>query len=81
MINSVSVYLWQLAKYTLILVIALGIHYFSSSCQKNKLTWTISYSNKALMNIHHDAPNSHVPGINFLEFLVHALSITSYHSW
>ena len=47
MINSVSVYLWQLAKYTLILVIALGIHYFSSSCQKNKLTWTISYSNKA----------------------------------
>ena len=38
----------------------------------------ISYSNKALMNIHHDAPNSHVPGINFLEFLVHALSRTSY---
>ena len=30
------------------------------------------------MNIHHDAPNSHVPRINFLEFLVHALSITSY---
>ena len=47
MINSVSVYLLQLAKYTLILVIASGIHYFSFSCQKNKLTWTISYSNKA----------------------------------
>ena len=32
------------------------------------------------MNFHHDAPNSHVQGINFLELLVHALSITSYHS-
>ena len=32
------------------------------------------------MNIHHDAPNSHVSNINFLEFLVHALSITSYHT-
>ena len=30
---------------------------------------------------HHNAPNSHVPGINFLQLLVHALSITSYHSW
>ena len=40
----------------------------------------ISYSNKALMNFHHDAPNNHVPAINLLEFLVHALSITSYHS-
>ena len=42
--------------------------------KKNKLTWTISSSNKVLMNIHHDAPNSHIPGINFLQFLVHALS-------
>ena len=40
----------------------------------------ISYSNKALMNFHHDALNNHVPAINLLEFLVHALSITSYHS-
>ena len=63
-----------------ILVTALGILYFSSSGQKSKLAWTISYSNKALMNIHHDSPNSHVPGINLLEFLVDALSITSYHS-
>ena len=31
------------------------------------------------MNIHHDSPNSHFPGINFLGFLVQALSITSYH--
>ena len=25
------------------------------------------------MNIHHDAPNSHIPGINSLQFLVHNL--------
>ena len=48
---------------------------------KNKLTLTISYSLKALVAFHNDAPNSHVSGINFLEFLVHALSITSHHSW
>ena len=46
-----------------------------------KLIWTISYSNRALTIIHHDAPNSHFPGISVLELLVHALSITSYHSW
>ena len=79
--GSVSVYLFQLVKYIPILVTALDIHYFSFYCQKNKLTQEISYSNKALMNIHHDAPNSYVPGINFLEFLVHAFSITSYRSW
>ena len=33
------------------------------------------------MTFHHDAPNSHVPGISVLEFLGHALSITSYHNW
>ena len=38
------------------------------------------HSDTALMKIHHDAPNSHVPDINFLEFLLHALSITSHHS-
>ena len=27
-------------------------------------------------DFYHDAPNSHVPDINFLEFLLHALSIT-----
>ena len=33
------------------------------------------------MTFHHDAPNSHVPDINFLEFLAHALSITNHHSF
>ena len=46
--------------------------------QKNKLTWAISCSNKSLMNLHHDAPNSHVLAINLTEFLVHVLSIASY---
>ena len=32
-------------------------------------------------SFNHDASNSHVPDINFLEFLVQALSITSYHGW
>ena len=27
------------------------------------------------VTFHHDAPNIQVPGINFLEFLVHAMSI------
>ena len=40
----------------------------------------ISCSNKALMNFHHNAPNSHVPAINLFEFLVYAFSITSYHN-
>ena len=34
----------------------------------------ILYSNKAFMNFQ-DVPNSHVPAINLLEFVVHALSI------
>ena len=45
-----------------ILATALGIDYFSFSSQKkDKLAWTISYSNKVLMNFDHDAPkvNSH----------------------
>ena len=64
-----------------ILATTLGIHYFSSFFQKkkkNKLTWAISCSNKSLMNLHHDAPNSHVLAINLTEFLVHVLSIASY---
>ena len=32
-----------------------------------------------LMTFHHDAPDIHVPGTDFLEFLVCALSITNYH--
>ena len=64
-----------------VLVTALGIYYFSSSRQKkNRPTRRISNSNKALMNFHYDGTNSHVPAVNLLEFLVHALSITSYHS-
>ena len=31
------------------------------------------------VTFHHDARDSHIPGLNFLEFLVYALSITSYH--
>ena len=46
--------------------------------KKHKLTCAISYINKVLTQ--HDAPNSHVPAINLLEFLVHAVSIKSYHS-
>ena len=60
---------------------ARGIQYFSSSCQINKLTKKISYSNKVLRTFRHGTLNSHVPGINFLEFLLHALSIKSYHNW
>ena len=60
---------------------ARGIQYFSSSCPINKLTKKISYSNKVLRTFRHGTLNSHVPGINFLEFLLHALSIKSYHNW
>ena len=35
---------------------------------------------KALMTFHHDASNSHVPDINFLEFLLHVFSITRHYS-
>ena len=31
------------------------------------------------VKVHHDAPNSHVPGIKYLDFLVHALSMASSH--
>ena len=74
---QVSIYLFQLVQYQF-----LSLHcHLSCFCQKSKLTWTSSYSNIALMTFHHDAPKSLVPGINFLEFLVRALSITSYHRW
>ena len=33
------------------------------------------------MTVYDDAPNSHVPGLNFFEFLVLALSITDHHGW
>ena len=32
-----------------------------------------------LMNFHHFCPNSNIKDINFFEFLVHVLSITSHH--
>ena len=61
---------------------AMNIHHLNRSCQeKNRLTWTVSYSNKALMTFNHDPPNSLISGINFLEFLVLALSITNSHRW
>ena len=56
-----------------ILVTSLGIHYFNSSSQIKKITWSISCSKKALTTFRNDTPNSHVPGINFLDFFVHAL--------
>ena len=58
-----------------------GIQYFSSSCQINKLTRKISYSNKVLRTFRHGTLNNHVPGITFFEFSLHALSIKSYHNW
>ena len=59
-----------------ILVTVLGIRYFNSSYQVNKLTRTISYSNMGLRTFRHGAPKSHVPGVKFLEFQVHAISTT-----
>ena len=44
---------------------------------KNKLSWTISYNHKTLITFRYDAPNSQVPGFNFLEFLVNVLSTGS----
>ena len=61
-----------------------GHSLFQPRCQKNKLTWTISHIIKILVTFHNNASNIHVPGINFLEFLVHAIFnflITSHHSW
>ena len=84
--DDMSVYLLQLYSNTN------PVTHYTSPCpprhslfqllwsKKIKLTLTIFYSNKVLMSFHHDAPNSHVPAINLLEFLVHALSITSCHS-
>ena len=44
--------------------------------------WTnqpsLSYNYKALTTFHHDASNSHVPGLNFLEFLVISPSTRSH---
>ena len=44
---------------------------------KNKLTWTISHNRKTLVTFHHDPPNCHVQGFNFLEFLVNDISTRS----
>ena len=46
---------------------------------KKKLTSTILYKDYALMNFHHDTPNSHISDNNFLEFLVRNLLIISHH--
>ena len=53
----------------------LGDCFCSASCQKTNI-----HEPFHTVTFHHDAPNSHVPGINFFKFLVHARSITSYHS-
>ena len=61
----------------------LDIYYFTAPPpvkKKNKLISMILYRNKALMNFHHSSPNSHVPGINYLELLANTHSITSHHS-
>ena len=56
-------------------VTSLGIHDF------HVFQLLLSKKQTYFITFHHDAPNIHVPGINFLEFLVGALSITNYHSW
>ena len=48
--------------------------------KKKNFTSTTSYSDKALMTFHDDASNSHVPDINFLEFLVDSISLESHHN-
>ena len=46
-----------------------------SSFATARLTSTISFSYKLLMNFHQVGPNSNIKDINFFEFLVHVLSI------
>ena len=62
-------------------VTALRIHYFSSSSQKANLHERFHTVTKLLMTFHHNSQNNHILSINFVEFWVHAFSMTSYHSW
>ena len=57
----------------------LAIHFIPapSPCQK-KLTWKMSYNHKTLITFHHDAPSSHVPTVNLLEFLLNPLKVTKH---
>ena len=68
--DSVSVYLINLVRYqSLSLPWAFTISAAPLKKTKQKqLTWTVSYSNKALMIFHHDVPKSHVPELTFLSF-------------
>ena len=59
-------------------ITALGFTISAPVKQTKKITWTISFSNKALMTFHHNTQNSHVPGINFFAFFVYAVSISSH---
>ena len=77
--DFVSVYLFQLVKYQSLSLLQAFIISVppvkKKNKQTNKLTRTISYSNKALKSFHHNPPNNHALAITLLEFLVHALSI------
>ena len=64
--DFVSVYLFQLVKYQPLPLPWAFTILVPPVKEKNKLTQTISYSNKAFMNFHHDSPNSHVPTSWFL---------------
>ena len=52
----------------------LGLTISAPPFNENKLTWTISCNQKAWIIFRHDAPDSHVPGVNLLEFFVNGLS-------
>ena len=52
----------------------LGFTIWAPPFNKNKLTWKISCNQKALIIFRHDDPNSHVPGVNLLDFFVNCLS-------
>ena len=77
--DFVSVYLFQLVKYQSLSLLQAFIISVppvkKKNKQTNKLTRTISYSNKALKSFHHNPPNNYALAITLLEFLVHALSV------
>lgn len=76
-----SVHFFLLVKYQSLpplWAFIISVPSFKKKKTKKKLTWAISCSNKSLMNLHYDAPNSHVLAINLTEFLVHVLSIANY---
>ena len=38
----------------------------------------MSHNHKTLITFHHDAPSSHVPTVNLLEFLLNPLKVTKH---